>query len=460
MAWLYLPVSVVSNWASDLRSAPNVTALSVSLSGKVTPRPLSWRGWRRRTWTTLLSGTTLKRSTANRGAALWISSLRATRVSRSPLPESAEAPTIPATSFPISQGSSKKPSRATVTLKTWETILGLDSEKSSPIWKVYITALQQDSLRRSKWARRINASGSLFWRSPMAHEPQISPEQLDGVPGHRMFNKDTGRLAQVGLNQQTALWATPNAAMTVGETNPNLEYRGKKIYNAETGRMTQTALSTQARHWKTPQGTDGEGGVMERREGANGHHKLRDHAANWRTPTAQDSTKWNYRSEENNPNGKQITLSGMMLKWATPRVADSTGSQYQRDNGEKGKERPTLAGLAKNWNLPRASDSKEASRAEIAEGNPPQRLRTRSLIFQSSPQDPATLTDGETSLLTILSSLPPSQKRMNPMFCEWLMGLPLGWTHQDTKINLPLWEMAFCQLLRQWLSAYWQSGRA
>lgn len=44
--------------------------------------------------------------------------------------------------------------------------------------------------------------------------------------------------------------------------------------------------------WKTPHASDGEGGVMEYREGANAHTKLRDMATYaWATPTAEDSNR-------------------------------------------------------------------------------------------------------------------------------------------------------------------------
>ena len=315
----------------------------------------------------------------------------------------------------------------------WEHTFGLDSEKSSPSWKVYITALRRDYSARSKWARRMSASGFLSWRSPNArdaekwhyrhkgnnpknkqinlsgevlnwrtpnhNEPQLNAERLDGALGHRMYDKQTGRLAQVGLTQQAHLWPTPNTAMTVGETNPNLIRRGKKFYNLATGREVQTALTTEVRQWKTPNATDGEGGVMEIRPHANAHLKLRDIAANWNTPRSH----------------------------------------------------------------------KEPSQAQIATGNTKARLENQDLIFQpqtvsplttksdSTRRDPTNTTHGAPSLIDFLSALPPSKKRLNPTFTEWLMGLPLGWTNPYTKSNYPAWEMQFRRLLQDLLFAYWQN---
>jgi hypothetical protein len=63
--------------ASD--SSDSEVVLFATSSGKPTPRPCSWRGWRTRPWVRLLSGTTLPRSTLVRGVESWISSLRASR---------------------------------------------------------------------------------------------------------------------------------------------------------------------------------------------------------------------------------------------------------------------------------------------------------------------------------------------------------------------------------------------
>ena len=64
-----------SSWPS-----PEPT-LWLTSSGKPLRRPLSWRGWRTRPYLRLLSGTTLHPSTAARGVASLIASLRASRVS-------------------------------------------------------------------------------------------------------------------------------------------------------------------------------------------------------------------------------------------------------------------------------------------------------------------------------------------------------------------------------------------
>ena len=47
--------------------------------------------------------------------------------------------------------------------------------------------------------------GERLWRTPQSQEPGIKVEHLEGEPGHRLYDKDTGRLAQYGVSQQVEL---------------------------------------------------------------------------------------------------------------------------------------------------------------------------------------------------------------------------------------------------------------
>src|SRR5215470_2302919 len=76
MGWLYVPgLEVLSSECELPREETFVW--SATSSGKPTRRPLSWRGWTTRPWIARLYGTILRPSTAERGAAWWIASLRA-----------------------------------------------------------------------------------------------------------------------------------------------------------------------------------------------------------------------------------------------------------------------------------------------------------------------------------------------------------------------------------------------
>lgn len=79
MTWLYVPPVCVqaTEDSTAASSSPDPTIVLWSLlSGKPTPQPYSWPGWKSRPWIERLSGIRLKPSTADRGVAQWISSLQ------------------------------------------------------------------------------------------------------------------------------------------------------------------------------------------------------------------------------------------------------------------------------------------------------------------------------------------------------------------------------------------------
>lgn len=78
MGYLYVPGQADWNSAFTL-SSEEPTVPCVSLSGKLTPQPVWWHGWKARRWIERLSSTIYSPSTAARGVESWISSLRATR---------------------------------------------------------------------------------------------------------------------------------------------------------------------------------------------------------------------------------------------------------------------------------------------------------------------------------------------------------------------------------------------
>ena len=94
--WLYVPgsdcvpASGALNSRSDFSPATD-TDVWVTLSGKPTQRPLSWRGWKQRPWIERLYGTISDRSRASSTAIGWITSLPDSHASRSASRASAAA---------------------------------------------------------------------------------------------------------------------------------------------------------------------------------------------------------------------------------------------------------------------------------------------------------------------------------------------------------------------------------
>jgi len=102
MCWLYSPV--LEGSSSECSSPSPEPGLYVLSSGKPSLRPAS-RAIKLRPGLSILSGTIYRPSTAQRGVAAWISSLRASRASRSVSPDSSEAPRTSDGSGPRSSAS-------------------------------------------------------------------------------------------------------------------------------------------------------------------------------------------------------------------------------------------------------------------------------------------------------------------------------------------------------------------
>lgn len=72
--WLYVPSACAPELEPSTSESPGSPTYEpwLTLSGKPSQRPFSWRGWRTRPWIRLLSGTTWSPSTAQRGVDAWI----------------------------------------------------------------------------------------------------------------------------------------------------------------------------------------------------------------------------------------------------------------------------------------------------------------------------------------------------------------------------------------------------
>lgn len=222
-----------------------------------------------------------------------------------------------------------------------------------------------------------------------------------------------GTKAQVGLQNQVRLWPTPSAGlhndaeeaesfMTRRERLKALGMNGNgagiplaiaaKIWPTPAATDGEKApkfhkggnlsLPESARTWSTPRSSDGEKGGPNQAFGAGGT-PLPAQAAQWRTPQAMDAERGSNGTWQPKPQAGQHSLRHQIEKWSTPRSLEV--GQYTRDNGDPEKQRPSLTGHA--FSLPA----------------------------------PATSTAGAT--------FSPERRSLNPLFVEWLMGWPPGWTN-------------------------------
>jgi hypothetical protein len=125
---------------------------------------------------------------------------------------------------------------------------------------------------------------------------------------------------------------------------------------------------------------------MEMREGTSGKYKLRDHAANWKTPTANK-------------------LTGGTRKDFSEALIEQTA----------------------NWPTPKARDEKTFGPWELKRNSLD--LASACAIWPSSRQAQENSTDGQESSMPDQTSRPPSRptKRLNYKFSLWLMGFPEDW---------------------------------
>jgi len=175
-------------------------------------------------------------------------------------------------------------------------------------------------------------------------------------------------------DQKESSWKTYQASLLDMELIPYSDHFPKwgMMQDGEVLEQEMSELPTGENvysYWRTSQASDGEGGTKEMREGVNSRYKLRDHSAN------------------------------VVANWATPQA---------RDHNE---------GITKET-LTRKDGKLRNDRVEV-----------QGKILLDSIHQAQTQNNGQTSSENTQDSPQPWKNlRLNPMFVEWLMGWPLGYT--------------------------------
>ena len=218
--------------------------------------------------------------------------------------------------------------------------------------------------------------------------------------------------------------------------------------------------------WPTPQ-TDESGRSPEAWEqarqakalsGVNLQKSLKVEAVNWPTPDA--STRGNRAADlivegknqvRRRESGQQrgIDLETATANWPTPTGTERSGTNPATGKGEG------LNKTAKNWPTPNTRDYKgfDSPGKENTHQNPE--------MYLSIHQGPTTTQDGSGSSPDGPNSPPPTAKkdtmcspkcrRLSPLFCEVLMGLPLGWTDDSgplATVSFQSWRLGVIENLR------------
>lgn len=235
LMWLYMPSTSARD--TEALSLPSDTpestpALYVTLSGKPTQRPYSWRGWKTRPWIGRLSGTISQPLTAQRGADEWISSLPVFHASRSRQQDSSVELTMTAGSGQTSPGSLLAWDRDSSCWRTSPDLFGTVCLTSSPTLPASGSMRSGVVSARQPLARRTSGNGSGCWPTPVARDDQKSPEAHLATKA-RMGG---GRTAITSLTVMAKQWPTPTARDGKGKPGQNAQFQN---------------LTTSAVNWST-----------------------------------------------------------------------------------------------------------------------------------------------------------------------------------------------------------------
>lgn len=333
-------------------------------------QPRSWRrAWKTGGFIRRLSGLTLEPSTRSRGVASFIASLRETPASPTASPAAGREP-------PTTAGSSTRCSESSIAcgliVSSARTSRGTRTDRSRPSsqhWKAWATALRQEYSARPRSAPATAGSGCYSWPTATA---------IDGRRGVETDDARKARGAKTGttLNDAVGTWPTPTTSDTNGERRPD----GKR----------NVGLNTRAGSWPTPVATP-------------------------------------YGSSQNGickgkPSGNTPSLERQAKAWPTPTMMDSeqAGGQGCIANGKRGHSLHSQA--TQQWPTPMARDHRSGHAVKSDEelwgkkGRPLERVAT---AFHCSPQDPPIPSGTKSS---------SERRTLNPLFVEWLMGLPRNWT--------------------------------
>ena len=322
-----------------------------------------------------------------------MSSLEATPASHFRSRVSAAVKTILGTCGPMWPESCERSGPDLFSSRTWATTFDSDSARSEESFSRWATALRRDCLQRRKWALRTKGNGSSFWASPQAHD--VHP----GNPARvgRYGTKHGGR----NLTDDASAWPTPRSSPNENRTTRNAPSHGKTHGKTLAGEAASFPTPSAQTYGNNRGGSAGRVGPVR--------HSLDSAATKGLLPSRQ--------AQDTSGNGTNSSADGQSSnrQWMSPRSMDARGGDYTRDSGVRGRERPSLTREAKGmaWPSPRAGKTdKPESHHKNATGK---------------------------------------GRKLNPLFVEWLMGWPIGWTG-----SAPV-EMELSLFRRQWRS--YLSGR-
>ncbi len=483
--WLHIPSTCSpcspepEDSTSESDSLYQTLERSATWRGKSTPARFWRRACKTARWMRLLSGPTSAPSTAARGVEQWISSLQALRASRTPSPGSARAtPMIDhgataADRSITSCASSGKSSQLSFFSRTSPTGSEVHSDGSSRCeenFDDWVTrSVELSSSVRATLERRTSENASSFWPTAVETDGKASGSRSSpgsgAHPGTSMTDKiqnwptpDAGAMTRDNRSPSEGAAVRPLLAKLV-QTWPTPRAEDSECCGAHRGVPDTLKSATQG--WQTP-GSDsfrGRGGNRKDEAGLDRQARM------WPTPQTRDEKNPRTRPREERPHNP-ANLGDEAVLWPTPRTptggAESAERKQELGRTESGGD---LQAAAQLWPNPKTTDWRSGLVSdETATKN------SRPLceaVCRSSLQDQPTETSGPPSSSDGPTSLPlwptpqghspgdsrqpfqtpldravrpelatktgpstseNSKRRLNVLFVEWLMSLPLGWS--------------------------------
>jgi hypothetical protein len=351
-----------------LKCAPDMEALDLdsktSLANECEPshivnlrgslKPISSVKWKRDSWMSHLYGTILKPSHTNRFTDWWTSSLRDTLASRSAQQENEQEKKTLATSGLGSQTEFDFFSQECASSKTSRDTSASDSERSLENWNKWVTRRRGEYSQRVKSAHRTRENECLSWPTSNARDWKDS---ITGTHPPSRPNLSEQTLGQaVSVAHGNANWPTPIQGDSHLASTPEAAQRRIAEGKVTLSRLVESGLpapvnpstdGSRPESWRTPSSSDGEGGIMQMREGCAGKYKLRDHVAaeekkSWATPQSRDAE---------GAEGRMIR-EGQSTDLPSQTEVAPTG-QWNRANGKLNPRWvETLMGLPIGWTMP------------------------------------------------------------------------------------------------------------
>jgi len=388
----------------DLSLLDSIIDSSLFVRSKPMSKSSLLRKWKRDTWFQRLCGQILKPSQHRSFETRLISYLQAIPANRLAKPVDVGGEMIHATYGPTSRNTSEQLDLFDVSLRTCKDTSRWDSPQSSQIWKNWVIEQRGEYSQRKKSALRIKEKECLSWPTPRHSEykgcgPIGSKSYQHFLEKKYLtaqvmnFQPDQDKTSMNGKNQES--WATPNTMdhlpsrsveaqreMALGQRKG----RSKPANLREQVDPEQVAVSQEAKNWPTPTAAEGSkiGGQANY-----GQVELSNHPSIVGSVTREKGTK----------SGKE--------NWATPQARDWKGAEGRAYKGLT-KDLPAQVELREkniksgkeNWPTPTKSDMKDTWNGGRGE--------------------------------TLVSKMKEKRSgKLNPDWCEQLMGLPVGWT----KIN-------------------------